>query len=90
MSPDVNRQVQLATRPKGFPKDTDFRLVEATVPHPGQDQMLCRTIYLSLDPYMRGRMNPGPSDATGLEIGDVMTGGTVSQVVESNLDGYDG
>ena len=51
--------------------------------------MLCRTIYLSLDPYMRGRMSARASYVAGLEIGDVMTGGTVSSVVESNLDGYD-
>ena len=50
--------------------------------------MLCRTIYLSLDPYMRGRMSAGLSYAAGLEIGDVMIGGTVSSVVESNLDGF--
>ena len=50
--------------------------------------MLCRTIYLSLDPYMRGRMNPGPSYARGVELGEVMVGGTVSRVVESRLAGY--
>ena len=50
--------------------------------------MLCRTIYLSLDPYMRGRMNPGPSYAPGVGLGEVMVGGTVAEVVQSNLDGY--
>ena len=88
MRTDVNRQVQLAARPNGFPKDTDFRFVEAETPRPGEGQMLCRTIYLSLDPYMRGRMAAGPSYAPGLEIGDVMGAGTVSSVVDSNLDGY--
>ena len=88
MSTDINRQVQIAARPQGFPKTSDFRLVETAVPRPGDGQMLCRTIYLSLDPYMRGRMNAGPSYAAGLELGDVMTGGTVSEVVESNLDEF--
>jgi hypothetical protein len=88
MNTDINRQVQIAARPQGFPKTSDFRLVETAVPRPGDGQMLCRTIYLSLDPYMRGRMNAGPSYAAGLELGDVMTGGTVSEVVESNLDEF--
>ena len=74
MNTEVNRQVQLEARPNGFPKDTDFRVVEAEIPRPGEDQMLCRTIYLSLDPYMRGLMNAGASYAAGLEIGDVMPG----------------
>src|SRR5262245_16381213 len=51
-----NRQVLLASRPKGEPTPENFRLLEAEVPRPGTDQMLLRTIYLSLDPYMRGRM----------------------------------
>jgi len=58
------------------------------VPTPGDGQMLTRTIYLSLDPYMRGRMNPGPSYAKGVELGGVMVARTVSQVVESNVDGF--
>ena len=88
MTPHVNRQIQLANRPVGFPADSDFRFVESPVPDPGAGRMLCRTIYLSLDPYMRGRMNEGVSYAKGLELGDVMIAETVSQVVESNLDGF--
>lgn len=84
----VNRQIQLAARPTGFPRPDDFRLVEGAAPEPGSDEMLCRTIYLSLDPYMRGRMNAGSSYAPALEIGDVMTGGTISEVVSSNLPDY--
>ena len=84
----VNRQVLLSARPDGFPKDTDFELVETSVPGPGDGQMLCRTVYLSLDPYMRGRMNAGASYAKGVELGEVMGAGTVSQVVESNLEGF--
>ena len=83
-----NRQIRLAAHPAGFPSETDFSRVQTPVPEPADGRMLCRTIYLSLDPYMRGRMNPGPSYARGVDLGDVMVGGTVSQVVESRLDGY--
>ncbi|MXY25181.1 MAG: NADP-dependent oxidoreductase [Acidobacteria bacterium] len=88
MTSIVNRQVCLAAHPSGFPRESDFRVADGPVPEPGAGQMLCRTIYLSLDPYMRGRMNPGPSYAPGVGLGEVMVGGTVSQVVHSNLDGY--
>ena len=88
MTARTNRQVQLAARPAGSPKDTDFTLVETPVPSPGRGQMLSRTIYPSLDPYIRGRMNARLSYAKSVEIGQVMTAGTVSQVVESNIAGY--
>ena len=84
----VNRRIVLAARPYGAPKETDFRLVEGPVPAPGDGQVLCRTIYLSIDPYMRGRMNEGPSYAAPVEIGQSMVGGTVGQVVNSGLPGY--
>ncbi len=84
----INRQVRMAARPVGAPKDSDFRLVESEMPVPGADEMLVRVIYLSLDPYFRGRMNDGPSYAAPMQIDDVMIGRTVSQVVESNLEGY--
>src|SRR5262245_60170960 len=83
-----NRQVLLASRPSGEPTADNFRLAEAEVPRPGPGQMLLRTIYLSLDPYMRGRMNAGPSYARPVEVGEVMEGRSVSEVVESNLPGY--
>jgi NADPH-dependent curcumin reductase CurA len=85
MTANKNRQVLLAARPRGEPTPDDFRLVEAEVPEPGPGQMLLHTIYLSLDPYMRGRMNAGPSYASPVEIGAVMEGGTVCAVVQSNL-----
>ncbi len=88
MRNQTNRQILLAARPKGAPKDSDFKLVETPVPVPGPGQMLCRVIYLSLDPYVRGRMNDGPSYAAPVQIGGVITGRTVSQVMESNLSGY--
>lgn len=84
----VNRQVVLAERPKGEPSQNTLKLVEGRMPKPGEKQMLLRTEYLSLDPYMRGRMSDAPSYAPPVEIGGVMVGGTVAQVVESNLDGF--
>ena len=78
-----NRRIVLAARPKGEPRDEDFRLEAVDLPVPGDGQVLLRTIYLSLDPYMRGRMNAGYSYAAPVEIGQVMEGGTVSAVVES-------
>ncbi len=59
----INRRIVLASRPQGRPSAADFRLEEAPVPEPGPDQVLCRTIYLSLDPYMRGRMSDAASYA---------------------------
>ncbi len=88
MSDRKNRQIILAARPQGEPKESDFRLVETTVPEPGPGQMLLRTLYLSLDPYMRGRMNAGPSYAPPVEIGQVMGGETVCRVEASQLSPF--
>lgn len=83
MQAQQNRRIVLASRPKGEPQDENFRLEAEGIPSPGDDQVLLRTIYLSLDPYMRGRMNAGPSYAAPVEVGQVMEGGTVSAVLES-------
>lgn len=79
----VNRQILLAARPLGFPKDSDFKLSESPVPTPSDGQILVRSIYLSVDPYMRGRMNDVKSYAPPVPIGGVMGGGVVGRVVES-------
>ena len=79
-----SRRIVLASRPVGEPKDTDFRLESAPVPEPGPGQVLVRTLWLSLDPYMRGRMSDAKSYAKPVGIGEVMTGGTVGEVVRSN------
>ena len=65
-----NRQILLASHPSGEPSQDNFRLAETDIPKPGPGQMLLRTIYLSLDPYMRGRMKAGPSYAQPVEIRD--------------------
>jgi len=88
MSAAVNRQIVLVNRPVGEARESDFALVEAPVPEPGAGQFLCRTIYLSLDPYMRGRMNAGASYARPAELGKAMVGGTVSQVIRSEHPGF--
>lgn len=87
-SDTTNRQFVLAVRPKGEPDDDTLRLVETAIPTAGDTQMLLRTVYLSLDPYMRGRMSKAPSYAAPVEIGNVMVGGTVARVVTSNVEGF--
>ncbi|HWC02890.1 MAG TPA: NADP-dependent oxidoreductase [Methylomirabilota bacterium] len=86
--PRTHRQVRLAARPVGCPKESDFRLVECPVPEPGAGAILVRVIYLSLDPYMRGRMSDVRSYVPPVAIGDVMEGGTVGEVVHSNNPGF--
>lgn len=78
-----NQRIVLASRPVGEPKQDDFRFEEIAILELKEGELLLKTIYLSLDPYMRGRMSDAPSYAAPVEIGDVMVGGTVSQVVES-------
>jgi NADPH-dependent curcumin reductase len=79
-----NLQVLLANRPEGWVKESDFRLVTSPAPAPGPGQLLVQIQWLSLDPYMRGRMSEGKSYAKPVEIGEVMTGGTVGKVIESS------
>jgi NADPH-dependent curcumin reductase CurA len=88
MSKPINRRIVMAARPEGAPQDGDFRFEEAAAPEPGAGEMLCRTLYLSLDPYMRGRMNAAKSYAPGVEVGEVMVGGAVSEVLRSEVAGY--
>ena len=79
----MNRQITLAARPEGFPKESDFALVESEVPAPGPGEVLVHTQWLSVDPYMRGRMSTARSYAKPTEVGEPMTGQAVGQVVES-------
>src|SRR5438477_3833324 len=82
--PQSAKRIVLASRPVGEPKPSDFRIEDCTVPAPGPGQLLLRTIWLSLDPYMRGRMSDAPSYAAPVPIGGVMEGGTVSEVIASD------
>ena len=80
----TNRRILLAARPEGVPQNKDFSKISEPIPEPGDGEIVSRTIYLSLDPYMRGRMNEGKSYSAPVEIGETMCGGTVSQVLKSN------
>src|ERR1700753_3298633 len=82
------KRVVLVSRPVGEPKASDFRVEEFAPPSPSQGEVLLRTIWLSLDPYMRGRMSDAPSYAAPVPIGGVMEGETVSEVVASNNPGF--
>jgi len=88
MSETRNRRILLASRPHGEPVLDNFRLDEAPVPTPGAGEVLARTLWLSLDPYMRGRMNDTKSYARPVEIGGVMEAGTVGEVIASNSDRF--
>ncbi|EXI86442.1 MAG: NADPH-dependent curcumin reductase [Candidatus Accumulibacter regalis] len=83
-----NRRIVLNSRPVGAPRDDDFRLEEAEIPQPAKGQLLLRTLYLSLDPYMRGRMSDAPSYAAPVGIGEPMPGGTVARVEASQHGDY--
>jgi NADPH-dependent curcumin reductase CurA len=88
MVSQISRQIVLAARPQGKPARDDFRLEEVKVPSPGTGQVLLSIRYLSLDPYMRGRMDDRRSYAPPTPIGDVMPGETVAEVIVSNHSGY--
>ncbi|RMF91644.1 MAG: NADP-dependent oxidoreductase [Nitrospinota bacterium] len=83
MPADVNRQIILAARPVGYPKESDFQLVETPIPQPQHGEVLVKTLWLSLDPYQRGRMSAARSYAPSLEIGEVIVGGVVGRVIAS-------
>jgi NADPH-dependent curcumin reductase len=82
--PKTYRRIVLARRPPGEPAEGDFRIEEVQVPEPGPGQFLARVIYLSLDPYMRGRMRDAASYAPPVALGEVMTAGAVGEVVKSS------
>ena len=84
---DTNRRVVLAQRPNGLPDAKTLQLELGEVPRPGPGQLLLRTRYLSLDPYMRGRMNDAKSYAEPVKLGEVMTGQVVAEVMQSNCEG---
>ncbi|MEU9335728.1 NADP-dependent oxidoreductase [Streptomyces sp. NPDC048290] len=85
--PATSREWHLLSRPVGWPKPEDFALVEAAVPAPGEGQVLVRNRYLSVDPYMRGRMSAAKSYAPPYALGEPMLGGAVGEVVASRAEG---
>lgn len=88
MSQTQNRRIVLAARPQGRPKPSDFRFEDAPIPEPGEGQLLLEVLFLSLDPYMRGRMSAAKSYAAPTEVGAVMEGGTVARVARSRHPDY--
>ena len=82
----TSREVQLAARPVGEPKPSDFELVEVEVPDPGPGEILVRNRWMSVDPYMRGRMNDLRSYVQPFEIGAPLEGGAVGEVVASEAE----
>lgn len=76
-------QIRMAARPIGEPQDSDFETVTTTLPEPREGQLLVRVLHLSLDPYVRGRMSDAKSYAKPMEVGDVVVGGTVAEVLDS-------
>ncbi|MGW8060744.1 NADP-dependent oxidoreductase [Streptomyces ziwulingensis] len=85
--PTVNRAWHLDSRPVGWPKPEDFSLVEADLPTPGEGQVLVRNLFVSVDPYMRGRMSSAKSYVAPYELGEPMQGGAVGEVVASRAEG---
>jgi hypothetical protein len=83
---DQNRQITLAARPAGFPSESDFKLVATPIPKPNEGECLVQGIYLSVDPYMRGRMRDRASYVAPIQLGEVMGGGVVGRVLESRGD----
>jgi NADPH-dependent curcumin reductase CurA len=79
----TNKQIILASRPKGMPAEDNYRFVETALPEVNEGQVLVRTLYLSVDPYMRGRMNEGKSYVPPYKLEEVISGGAVGQVEES-------
>jgi NADPH-dependent curcumin reductase CurA len=88
MSETAVKQIVLASRPKGMPTRENFRLEDVPMPEPPQGGLLLRVLYLSLDPYMRGRMNDSKSYAKPVDLGEVMTGESVCEVIASDQAGY--
>jgi NADPH-dependent curcumin reductase CurA len=84
----TNRRIVLASRPAGEPTQENFRLESEEAPSPGDGQVLLKTLYLSLDPYMRGRMSDAKSYVAPFEIGEPLSGGTVCEVIESKVSEF--
>src|SRR5712692_5697925 len=85
---ESNTQVIFKSRPEGFPSEDNFEIVQSDVPQTGEGQVLRKTIYLSVDPFMRGRMSTARSYAEPAKLGEPMVGSTISEVIESKNPRY--
>lgn len=88
MPNNVNRQIKLVARPVNYPIESDFSLVESPLPQPGEGEVLIQALWLSLDPYMRGRMRDERSYATPVGLGQVMVGGVAGRIVQSRTPAF--
>ncbi|WP_223635019.1 NADP-dependent oxidoreductase [Planococcus sp. 4-30] len=86
MTNQTHREIHLVNRPEGMPSNDDFKFVEKEIPTPGDNEVLLKTLYLSVDPYMRGRMRDVESYIPPFELNKVLVGGVLAEVVESNSD----
>ena len=84
----TSTEVHLKRRPSGMPVPEDFEFVQNELPDPANGQVLVRNTYLSVDPYMRGRMNEGPGYAEGYKLNEVMYGGAIGRVVATQHPGF--
>ena len=89
MAPNVRRSIVLRRRPGGTPRPADFEMREDAIPTPGPGEVVTRTIWLSIDPYMRGRLSDRKSYAQPVQIGEVMTGETVGEVIAAAAPGFE-
>jgi NADPH-dependent curcumin reductase CurA len=85
---NINRQIVLKQRPQGMPQASDFEMIEQPIPEPGEGEVVTKLMWLSIDPYMRGRISAAKSYARGVEPGEVMVGGGVGQVARSRHPNY--
>lgn len=88
MNTIISREIRLKSRPVGLPKEKNFELVEKPVQRPGPNQLLVKNLYMSVDPYMRGRMIDRKSYVPPFQVGQTLEGGSVGEVLESNNDHY--
>ncbi|MEH6646862.1 NADP-dependent oxidoreductase [Sulfitobacter sp.] len=86
---EMMKQIVLASRPNGAPTPENFRLEEAAIPTPGEGEVLVRVHYMSLDPYMRGRMDDAKSYAANIPVDGKMEGGSVGEIIASNAKGFE-
>src|SRR3954466_5524392 len=84
----MNKEIRLASRPAGLPSEANFQFVDTETPSLSDDEVLLKTLYISVDPYLRGRMREGKSYTTPFEIGQVIESGVVAEVVESKSAAY--
>ena len=86
--PTLNMQWRLASYPEGMPTEANWTLSDGAMPEAGPDEMLVRAIYLDVAPYMRGRISPQKNYAAGVSVGDVMIGGGIGEVIQSNAKAF--